>query len=97
MKVGGEEHRFLAPISEHAWHEVQIHFKASSTGHGFYELFLDGQLLETRTNISMILPGRRSAYIKNGLYRNGSVCSGTSELLLDDASLGSSQASVTPR
>jgi len=96
MKVNGEEHRFLAPITEHAWHEIQIHFKASSVGNGFYELFLDGRLIETRTGVSMILPGKHSAYIKDGLYRYGPVCSGTSELLLDDASLGTSQASVTP-
>ena len=94
MKVGGEEHRFLAPISEQAWHEIQIHFKASSTGAGFYELFLDGNLLETRRNVSMILPGKRSAYIKDGLYRYGPVATGTSELLLDDARLGTTQASV---
>jgi len=94
MKVGGEEHRFLAPITEHAWHEIQIHFKASSVGAGFYELFLDGRLLETRTNVSMILPGKRSAYIKDGLYRYGPVATGTSELLLDDARLGTTQASV---
>lgn len=94
MKVGGEEHRFLAPISEHQWHEVQIHFRASSVGAGFYELFLDGRLLETRQNVSMILPGRRSAYIKDGLYRYGPVATGTSELLVDNASLGTSQASL---
>jgi hypothetical protein len=97
MKIGNEEHRFLAPITEHTWHEVQIHFKASSVGAGFYELFLDGRLLESRQGVSMILPGKRSAYIKGGLYRNGAVASGTSELLLDDVSLGTSQASVTPR
>ena len=67
--MGGD--RFLAPVSEHAWHDVAIHFRASSHDDGFYEVFLDGSLIDSRSGVSMIVPGRSSAYIKTGLYRNG--------------------------
>ncbi|MGV1048815.1 MAG: heparin lyase I family protein [Solirubrobacterales bacterium] len=91
---GGE--RFLAPVAEQAWHDVQIHFKASETGKGFYEVFLDGTLVDSKANVSMIVAGRGEAYIKDGLYRNGGTAPGTSELFLDSAKLGTSQAAVLP-
>ncbi|MGV1050257.1 MAG: heparin lyase I family protein [Solirubrobacterales bacterium] len=91
---GGE--RFLAPVAEQAWHDVQIHFRASAVGAGFYEVFLDGALVDARSGVSMIAPGRASAYIKDGLYRNGGTAPGTSELFLDAAKLGDSQAAVLP-
>ena len=91
---GGE--RFLAPLTEQAWHDVQIHFKASSVGAGFYEVFLDGNLVDSQTGVSMIVAGHASAYIKDGLYRNGGTAPGTSEIFLDSAKLGETQASVLP-
>jgi hypothetical protein len=91
---GGD--RFLAPVGEDEWHDVAIHFKASDSHEGFYEIFLDGHLVETRSNVTMIVPGRSFAYIKDGLYRNGQTIPGTSEILLDDAKLGTSASSVQP-
>jgi hypothetical protein len=88
--------RFLAPVAEHAWHDVQIHFKASGSGAGFYEVYLDGKLVDSRSGVSMIADGADFAYIKDGLYRNGDEISGNSEIRLDAARLGPSQSSVVP-
>jgi Polysaccharide lyase len=87
--------RFLAPVVEHAWHDVVIHFKASGSGNGFYELYLDGRLIDSRSGVSMIADGANYAYIKDGLYRNGGEIPGTSEIRLDAARLGHSLADVT--
>jgi hypothetical protein len=92
--MGGD--RFLSPVTERAWHDVAIHFKASSSGDGFYEVFLDGELIDANDDVSMIVPGHESAYIKTGLYRNGETASGTSELLVDDGKLGYTAASILP-
>jgi hypothetical protein len=86
--------RFLAPVAEHAWHDVVIHFKASGDGDGFYELYLDGSLIDARSGVSMIAGGASYAYIKDGLYRNGSRIPGDSEIRLDAAQLGHSAADV---
>jgi len=86
--------RFLAPVSEGAWHDIVIHFKASAVGAGFYELYLDGNLIDSRSGVSMIADGASYAYIKDGLYRNGDEIPGTSELRLDAAKLGHSMADV---
>jgi hypothetical protein len=96
QEVDGTGERYLAPVSEQAWHDVQIHFRASSVGAGFYEIFLDGQLVDAQTGVSMIAPDHASAYIKDGLYRNGGTAPGTSEIFLDAAKLGETQASVLP-
>ncbi|HET8863041.1 MAG TPA: heparin lyase I family protein [Solirubrobacterales bacterium] len=90
--MGGD--RFLAPVPERTWHDVAIHFRASSSGAGFYEVYLDGKLVDSRSGVSMIVPGAPHAYIKNGLYRNGDNIPGSSEIRLDAARLGTSQASV---
>ncbi len=90
------EQRYLAPVSERQWHDVAIHFKASAHGNGFYEVFLDGNLVDARSGVSMIVPGHSYAYIKDGLYRNGAASPGTSELLLDSAKLGTSATAVQP-
>ena len=90
--MGGD--RFLAPVAERAWHDVQIHLKASATGKGFYEVYLDGKLIDSRSGVSTMVAGGPHAYIKNGLYRNGGNIPGTSEIRLDSARLGPSLASV---
>ncbi len=90
--MGGD--RFLAPVSERAWHDVVIHFKASASGSGFYEVYLDDKLIDSRTGVSMMVSGGPYAYIKNGLYRNGGNIPGTSEIRLDAARLGTSLAAV---
>lgn len=86
--------RLLAPVAERAWHDVAIHFKASGTGAGFYELYLDGHLIDARSDVSMIAAGADYAYVKNGLYRDGGDIPGTSEIRLDAARLGRSAADV---
>jgi len=91
--MGGD--RYLAAAAERRWHDVVIHFKASSRGDGFYELYLDGSLVDSRSNASMIVPGAPHAYIKDGIYRNGDTIPGTSEIRLDAARLGTSLASVS--
>jgi hypothetical protein len=88
--------RFLAPVDEQAWHDVVIHFKASRADAGFYEVFLDGQLVDSRSGVSMIRPDRDYAYVKNGLYRNGDEIPGRSELRLDAVRLGRSSSAVAP-
>jgi hypothetical protein len=92
--MGGD--RFLSPVSEDQWHDVRIHFKASSRNDGFYEVFLDGGLVDSRNDVSMIIPGSSLAYIKDGLYRNGDEIPGTSDIRLDAAKLGETMESVLP-
>jgi len=94
MSVDGDEHRFLAPVAERQWHQVQVHFRASSAERGSYEVFLDGTLVDAASGVSTIVPGRRSAYIKDGIYRDGAVIPGTSELWLLGGKLGESRQSV---
>jgi hypothetical protein len=96
MQIGKSGERFLAPVSERQWHDIAIHFKASSNGGGFYELYLDGVLVDARSGVSMIPAGDSAAYIKNGLYRNGDEIPGTSEIDFDAAKLGTTQAAVAP-
>lgn len=92
--AGGD--RFLAPIAHDAWNDVVVHFRASRTGQGFYEIFLNGRLIDARQGISMIRPDRTSAYLKTGLYRNGGQIPGTSELRYDSVRLGTTAAQVAP-
>jgi Polysaccharide lyase len=92
--MGGD--RFLAPVAERTWHDVVIHFKASSVGAGFYEVYLDGAQVDARSGVSMIVPGAAYAYIKDGLYRNGEEIPGVSEIRLDAAKLGDTMESVLP-
>jgi hypothetical protein len=87
--------RFLAQVSERQWHRVELHFRASNHGSGFYQLFLDGRLIDRGRRVSMIPPGRRNAYIKLGLYRDGTDLDGTSTTLVDSVSIGRTQASVS--
>jgi hypothetical protein len=92
--MGGD--RFLSPVPEQVWHDVAIHFKASSVGAGFYEVYLNGTLVDARSGVSMIPPDATHAYIKDGLYRNGTEIPGTSEIRLDAARLGTTMESVLP-
>jgi hypothetical protein len=96
QEVNHSGERFLAPLAENAWHDIEVHFRASEGSSGFYEVFLDGNLVDSQKNVRMIVPGRQEAYIKTGLYRNGSAISGESELFVDAAKLGTTQASVLP-
>jgi hypothetical protein len=91
--MGGD--RFLAPAAEGVWHDVVIHFRASSQGAGFYEVFLDGQPIDARSGVSLIAPGSY-AQIELGLFRNGDLVQGTSEIRLDAVKLGDTLESVMP-
>jgi polysaccharide lyase-like protein len=93
---GMDGDRFLSPVAERQWHDVLIHFKASAQGAGFYQVYLNGQLVDSRSNVSMIPASASYAYIKGGLYRNGSETPGTSEIRLDAVRLGPTQSSVLP-
>jgi hypothetical protein len=88
--------RFLAPAAEQQWHDVLIHFKTSAVGAGFYEIYLDGQLVDSRSGVSIIPPGASYVYIKNGIYRDGDSSPGTSDLRIDAAKLGPTASSVVP-
>ncbi len=92
--MGGD--RFLALAAERTWHDVAIHLKVSRVGNGFYEVYLDGKLVDSRTNTSLLVPESSYGYVKNGLYRNGTNIPGTSELRLDAAKLGTSLRAVQP-
>jgi hypothetical protein len=92
--MGGD--RFLAPLDHNRWYDVAIHFRASRTGNGFYELYLDGRRIDSRQNVNTIRTDRTYNYMKNGLYRNGPEIAGTSELRFDNARLGTSLREVSP-
>jgi hypothetical protein len=80
--------RFLAPVSARRWHRVELNFRASDHGAGFYRLFLDGRLIDRRHGVSMIPPGRQRAYIKLGLYRDGLDLDRPSATLVDSVRIG---------
>jgi hypothetical protein len=79
--------RFLAPIAEGAWHDAVLRFRASGQGAGYYELTLDGELIDAREGVSLIPAGSPFAQIEIGLLRDGSQVQGTSEIRLADAEL----------
>jgi hypothetical protein len=91
--AGGD--RFLAPVTEGAWHDAVVHFRASSQGAGFYAVYLDGGLVDAREGISLIAPGSASTQIEVGLFRDDRL-QGTSEIRLDAAKLGDTLGSVLP-
>jgi polysaccharide lyase-like protein len=92
--VGGD--RFLAPVPEGVWHEAVISFKASSQGAGFYEVYLDGQLVDARAEVSLIAPASSYAQIEIGLFRDGEPIAGTTEIRIDAAMVGESLESNLP-
>jgi hypothetical protein len=90
--MGGD--RFLAPVSEWAWHDVVVRFSASSQGVGYYALYLDGQPIDVRLGVSMIPPGSSFAQIEIGLFRDGELLPGTSEIWVDAVTLSEIRESV---
>jgi hypothetical protein len=88
--------RFLGPVEERKWHDVVVHFKASAQGEGFYEIYLDGEMADARSGVSLIAPGSSSVQIEVGLFRDSSRVQGTSELRIDAAKLGDTLESVQP-
>jgi hypothetical protein len=88
--------RFLGPIAEREWHDVVIHFKASAQGEGFYEVYLDGVVVDARGAVSLISPGSSYAQIEVGIIRDATRLQGTSEIRIDAAKLGDTLESVQP-
>jgi hypothetical protein len=86
--------RFLGDATERTWHDVVIHFKASNQGAGSYEVYLDGQLVDARSEVSLIAPGSDFAQIEVGLFRDGDLVQGTSEIRIDAARFGGTLESV---
>lgn len=83
--MGGN--RYLAPLTLHVWHRIEIHFRASGHKHGYYQVYLDGKLIDGRAKVNTIVPGKAYGFIKDGLYRNSEVIHGRSVLLLDSVEL----------
>ncbi|HEX6228730.1 MAG TPA: heparin lyase I family protein [Solirubrobacterales bacterium] len=88
--------RFLGPVGERTWHDVIVHFRASAQGAGFYEVYFDGNLVDARSGVSVIVPGSGFAQIEVGLFRDSERVQGTSELRIDAARLGDTLESVLP-
>ncbi|HEU4735464.1 MAG TPA: heparin lyase I family protein [Solirubrobacterales bacterium] len=88
--------RFLGAAAEKAWHDVIVRFKASSQGAGYYEVYLDGQLVDARSDVSLIAAGSGYAQIEVGLFRDGELVQGTSEIRIDAAKFGTTLESVLP-
>ena len=63
-------------------------FSASSEGAGYYALYLDGQPVEVRLGVSMIRPGSSYAQAEIGLFRDGDLLPGTSQIWVDAVTLG---------
>ncbi|HEY7256587.1 MAG TPA: heparin lyase I family protein [Solirubrobacterales bacterium] len=93
----GRDDRFLAPLAEHRWHDIVVHFKVTGGESGFYQVYLDGSLVDSRRGITLLRRGAHTTYIKTGLYRNGDEIPGLSEIRLDSAVLGTSLEEVSPR
>jgi hypothetical protein len=79
--------RFLASLTERAWHDVEIDFRASAQGGGFYAVFLDGEMVDVRGGVSLIPSDGAAAEIGIGLLRDPTRVQGTSELRLGPADL----------
>lgn len=86
--------RFLAPVQPRRWYRVLFNYRASSSDDGFFRVFLDGRKIDGRDGINLIVPGKRSAYLKLGLYRDGDRLPGRSVVLFDAVRQGPTRASV---
>lgn len=92
--MGGD--RYLSPVPERRWHDVVVHFRASSNRAGLYEVYLNGRLIDSRSRVNTIPSDADYVYIKSGIYRNPDTIPGTSILRLDAVRLGPSLDSVIP-
>jgi polysaccharide lyase-like protein len=90
--MGGN--RFLAPLTLHAWHSVEVHFRASGRGRGFYQVYLDGKLIDGRSKVDTIVPGKAYGFLKSGLYRNAEVIHARSVLFIDAVELSTHRPSL---
>jgi hypothetical protein len=90
--MGGD--RFLAQFPERQWHDLIVGVHVSSSGDGWYRVYLDNRLVDERNGANVLRSGAQSGYLKVGLYRNGAEIPGPSELRFDSARLGTSLESV---
>ena len=91
----GDE-RFLATVAEREWHEAVICFRASSEDDGFYLLILDGQPIDTRAWVSLVEPGSSSTLLEAGLFRDGVLVEGATDIFFGPAELSDTLESVIP-
>jgi hypothetical protein len=88
--------RFLAPVTEGAWHEAVLYFQASSEDDGLYLLLFDGEPIDTRAWVSLIDSGGSFGLLEAGLFREGERVDDASEVLFGPARLGETLESVIP-
>jgi hypothetical protein len=92
--MGGE--RFLAPVTEGVWHEIVLYFQASSEDDGLYLLLLDGEPIDTRAWVNLIVSTGGYGLLEAGLFREGERLGDSSEIYFGPARLGESLESVIP-
>lgn len=84
--VSSHGDRYVSPFSEQTWHDIVVDGVVSATN-GSYTISVDGNVVESQSGISTLVPGEAFAYLKSGLYRNGAAIPGTSIIYLDAHSL----------
>jgi hypothetical protein len=89
--------RFLRPLALHRWYDVTVRFHVSSRRTGSYDVYLNGRRVDRDAGVDTLVPGYAACMIQTGLYRNGGVLHGTSEIRLDAVRLGRTFAQVQPR
>jgi fibronectin type 3 domain-containing protein len=92
---GSTGDRFLSPLSEQQWNDIVVRFKVSKQNSGSFQIYLNGNLIDSKNNINTLPSAASYAYIKNGLYRNGGSLPGTSDIRLDNVKLGDTLESIT--
>jgi hypothetical protein len=86
--------RFLGPVALHRWYDVTLRFTVSNRHRGSYRVWLDRRPVDAGAHMNTLDPRYQTCMIQTGLYRNGPVLRGTSEIRLDAARLGSTFAKV---
>lgn len=82
-----EKNFWVALLPEKQWHDIEIKFKVSNDNEGSYGVKLNGIQVAAGKDLSTIAPTATLAYLKNGLYRNGTNIPGKSVLYFDNVKL----------
>lgn len=88
--------RFLAPLTEGAWHEVILCFQAASEDDGLYLLLLDGEPIDTRAWVSLIDSTGGYGLLEAGLFREGERVANSPEIYFGPARLGETLEPAIP-
>jgi hypothetical protein len=88
--------RFLAPVTEGAWHEVVLYFQASSEDDGLYLLLLDGVPIDTRAWVSLIDSTAGYGLLEAALFRDGERVTGSPEIYFGPARLSETLEPAIP-